>query len=96
MNPACHSYVTTEGRFMATIRKRGERWQVQVRHHGTRSLSRSFMYRKDAEAWAREQERRYDKGLPMGVESAGAVVTVGELLVRYMTEVTSFKRSGAN
>jgi integrase len=54
------------------------------------------MYRKDAEAWAREQERRYDQGLPMGVESDGAVVTVGDLLVRYMTEVTSFKRSGAN
>lgn len=46
---------------MATPRKRGERWQVQVRRKGSPSLTRSFLPRSDAEAWAREQELEADR-----------------------------------
>ena len=45
---------------MATLRKRGERWQVQVRRKGSPSLTRSFLLRSDAQAWAREQELEAD------------------------------------
>ena len=38
---------------MATIRKRGAKWQVQIRRVGVRAM---FNVRKDAEAWARQME----------------------------------------
>ena len=41
---------------MATIRKRGAKWQVQIRRVGFRPLSRSFHIRKDAEVWVRLME----------------------------------------
>mgnify|MGYP003656504023 CR=1 FL=1 len=37
---------------MATIRKRGDKWQVQVRRLGTTSISKSFLKKADAQAWA--------------------------------------------
>jgi hypothetical protein len=46
---------------MATIRKRGAKWQVQIRRVGVRPLSRSFNVRKDAEAWARFMEVQADR-----------------------------------
>jgi hypothetical protein len=46
---------------MATIRKRGAKWQVQIRRVGVRSVSRSFHVRKDAEAWARQMEVQADR-----------------------------------
>jgi len=45
---------------MAAIRKRGDRWQVQIRRKGYPSQSRSFLSRKDGEAWARHMEHRLD------------------------------------
>ncbi|QOZ28118.1 hypothetical protein XH93_34275 [Bradyrhizobium sp. CCBAU 51753] len=46
---------------MATIRQRGAKWQVQVRRSGARPLSKSFLRRKDAEAWARDMEVRANR-----------------------------------
>jgi|SoiMethySBSTD1v2_1073268.scaffolds.fasta_scaffold756661_3 hypothetical protein len=48
---------------MATIRKRGTKWQVQVRRVGHRSISASFNVLKDARAWAREREIEADRGM---------------------------------
>jgi integrase len=45
---------------MAAIRKRGERWQVQIRRKGYPSQSRSFLSQKDGESWARHMEHRLD------------------------------------
>ena len=42
---------------MPTIRKRGHKWQVQVRRLGLRPISRSFHVLKDAQAWARHMEQ---------------------------------------
>jgi hypothetical protein len=51
---------------MATIRKRGSKWQAQVRRSGHRGVSRSFILRNDAVAWAREMEVRADRSeLPL-------------------------------
>jgi hypothetical protein len=47
---------------MATILKqKSGRWRVQVRRKG-RYLSETFGLRKDAEAWARRDERDLDVG----------------------------------
>jgi integrase len=83
-------------RKMANIRKRGDRWQVQVRRAGLKPISRTFAYHKDAEAWARDQERRCDMGLhPVGPEIR-ADITVRDLLERYMAEITPRKKSANN
>ena len=45
---------------MATLRKRGAKWQVQVRRNGFTSLTKTFHLREDALRWAREQEQHLD------------------------------------
>jgi integrase len=79
---------------MATIRRRGERWQVQIRRKAERSLSRSFRTRKDAEAWARQIEAEADRiGLPPNRRILNHT-TLGGLVRRYRDEVTPRKRGG--
>lgn len=46
---------------MATVRKRGERWQVQVRRHGCSPISRTFQMKSDALMWARQIEAQADR-----------------------------------
>ena len=47
---------------MATIRRRNGRYQVQVRRLGYPTLSGTFIYRKDAEAWGRRRESQLEVG----------------------------------
>ena len=79
---------------MATLRKRSGKWQVQIRkddHH----LTKTFQLKEDAQRWAREHERRIDLGeaLPPSLVVGGDKLTLGDLLDRYATEVSSKKRS---
>jgi len=77
---------------MATIRKRGAKWQVQVRRVGHRPLSRSFHILKDAEAWARHIEVQADRGkLPRDPRVLNTI-TLGELVERYRDSVSVRKR----
>jgi len=46
---------------MACIRKRGDRWQCQVRRRGFEPRSKTFAQRKDAERWGVLQERDLDE-----------------------------------
>ena len=41
---------------MASIRKRGKSWQVQIRPVGCPALTRSFNNKSLAQAWARQKE----------------------------------------
>jgi integrase len=77
---------------MATIRKRGLRWQVQVRRQGFPALSRSFLERMDAQKWAREQEIAIDRGEPLKAVQESCT-TLKDLLTRYETELSPNKRS---
>lgn len=78
---------------MATIRKRGAKWQVQVRRTGYASVSRSFQIRKDAEVWARQTEVQADRSeLPNDTKRLRRV-TLGEIVERYRDTV-SIKRRG--
>lgn len=47
---------------MATIRKRGNRYHVQIRRSGHPPLTRSFATKSDCERWARDQETKIDRG----------------------------------
>jgi hypothetical protein len=46
---------------MATIRKRDNRWEVQVRRKSARSVTHSFALRSDALTWARQIELQVDR-----------------------------------
>jgi hypothetical protein len=72
---------------MATIRKRGDRWHVQVRRKGSPSVTRSFLKKSDAQTWARHTESIVDKhGLPPD-RAVLDQVTIAELFIRYRDEV---------
>lgn len=77
---------------MATIRKRGAKWQVQVRRVGHHPVSQSFHILKDAEAWARHVEVQADRGeLPRDPKVLRAI-TLGEIVERYRDTVSIKKR----
>jgi integrase len=82
---------------MATLRKRGSKWQVQVRREG-HNLSKTFHLREDALRWAREQELSIDRGELMSsgtakVSSATTSLTLSDVLGRYQRDVLPAKRS---
>ena len=78
---------------MANIRRRGTKWQVQVRRKGLPSLSRSFHLKRGAETWARQTELKADrKELPQDRKALEAI-TLGELVERYRDTVCTKKRS---
>lgn len=77
---------------MATIRKRGAKWQVQIRRSGLPTQSRSFGSRKDASEWARYWEAQADRGrLPQCTKILDQT-TLGALVRRYRDEVVPLKR----
>jgi len=82
---------------MATLRKRGSRWQVQVRRVGQPPLSKSFLLKADAETWARQQETLADRGerlLAPSAMRALKTITVADLITRYRDEVMLRKHRG--
>ncbi len=78
---------------MASIRKRGDKWQVQVRRKSGFQKTASFTSRKDADRWARSAEMeadKYDAGLSVGSICDEPLV---ELLERYRATILPLKRS---
>jgi integrase len=81
---------------MASIRKRGRRWQAQVRRLGHLPLIKSFASRADAEAWARETESSIDRGNSVPVSATARKnkgLTLREMLTRYRETIVIHKRS---
>lgn len=77
---------------MATFRKRGSSWQVQVRREGHPPLSKSFPTKSEAMAWARGIESQIDRAeLPPTIHDLRKL-SVEDLLSRYEREVTPTKR----
>ncbi|WP_245930856.1 tyrosine-type recombinase/integrase [Methylobacterium radiodurans] len=77
---------------MATIRRRGSSWQVQVRRDGYPPISKSFSTKADALSWAREKERAIERAELPACPRQAAGLTVGDLLKRYEASVTPAKR----
>jgi hypothetical protein len=77
---------------MATIRRRGTTWQVQVRRQGHATLSRTFRLKAGAEQWARQKEAEIDRGeLPVDTRVLRSH-TLAQLLERYVTTIVPRKR----
>jgi len=77
---------------MASIRKRGSSWHVQIRQSGQPSLTRSFKKKPDAIAWARQTEAEIDRRGLHPSRSSLEQITVSDLLQRYSDEIVVHKR----
>lgn len=78
---------------MATIRQHvNGKWQVQVRRKGHPPIAKTFFSKTDAHRFARKIEGQLDSG-SLGAWGEAENTTVGELLDRYLREVTPNKRA---
>lgn len=77
---------------MSSIRKRGTKFQVQVRRKGQNPVTRSFHHRRDAEQWAREMEIEADRGSLKTNLRVLDQVTLGELVRRYRDTICPRKK----
>ena len=77
---------------MATIVQRGGCWQAKVRRKGAPTISRTFDLKADAEAWARETEREFQRGNIAALRNDAARVTIAEVADRYLAAVVPLKR----
>ena len=75
---------------MASIRKRNNRWQVQVRSRIYGSISKSFHRKSDAQKWAIEQEALMQSGQWSRNMDRGS--RISDLLNKYLSDVTPKKR----
>jgi len=75
---------------MASILKRNDKWFVRVRKQGQPSQSKTFTIKQDAQRWAVMIERQIDQGFVGCVDKS---VTLGNLLKRYLKEVTPHKKN---
>ena len=81
---------------MATIRRLRGRWQAQVRRRGVAPRARSFDTRTDAIRWARDIESEADRSGWVTDTRLAERTTLGELLTRYVVEVTPTKKSASS
>ena len=78
---------------MATIRELNSgSWQAIVRRRGNKPAVKTFATKTDANRWARLIESEIDRGVFLD-RSEGERTTLGELIDRYLAEVTPSKKS---
>ena len=75
---------------MASIRKRGKSWQVQVRSRKTGAISKSFHRKGDAERWAIEQEALIQTGQFAQIQIQD--LNLADLMQTYVEKVTPTKK----
>lgn len=78
---------------MASVTRRGRRWFAQVRRKGQPALYKTFDTKAAAQAWAREQEATIDRNQAPPDLRTLRQVTLGDVIGRYLTDVTPTKRS---
>ena len=76
---------------MATIRKRGDRWQARIQIKGVAEVAKTFASRQDAEAWATITEADMIRGVFIRRTDAERT-TLSEALTKYEQEITPTKR----
>jgi len=72
---------------MATIRKRGDRWQARVRRKNCPTISRSFRLKADAERWASGIEVDSDRNALQADPRVLESVKLSDLVCRYRDTV---------
>ncbi|MHB0920947.1 MAG: tyrosine-type recombinase/integrase [Thiomonas delicata] len=77
---------------MAHIEQRPAGWRAQIRRKGAPSISRTFDLKADAEAWAREIEREYQRGNIAALRNDAGRVTIGEVGKLYLEKVVPKKK----
>lgn len=78
---------------MATIRKLNDKWQVQIRRKGLKSISKSFIRKSDAIEWARMKECQADRAdFQFDVKKLD-YITWQELLEQYRDQIVPKKKS---
>ena len=90
VNHVCHTGVTVLECFMASLRKRGERWQVQIRRQDAPTVSKSFYSKSAAKAWALKTEALIESGEYTYHQSNCEMLS--DILVRYRDEVSNQKK----
>ena len=80
---------------MATIRKKRDKWCVEIRRSFHKHISKTFISKQDAQRWARETERMIEIGQFVDTTEANKT-TLKTLLERYEREVSSKKRTGSD
>lgn len=75
---------------MATIRRRGNTFQVQIRRANHPPRSRTFSQYSEAKIWAREIEAKLDRCATGSIEPSKA--TLGDILEKYVESVTPQKK----
>src|SRR4029079_19458127 len=81
---------------MATIRPLRGRWQAMVRRRGVPPRCKSFDKRSDATRWARDLEAEADRSGWVADTRLAEKTTLGELLSRYLAEITPTKKSASS
>jgi hypothetical protein len=71
---------------MATVRKRGNRFHVQIRPKAYPTQTNSFTEKKQALVWARQVESKMDLGIFVDFSQAEAT-TLTDLISRYKAYV---------
>ena len=77
---------------MASIRKRQDKWQAQVRRKGMPTKTKSFIKKEDAIKWSRQQELNLDKGIVDPIHALSSQ-PFRSLLEKYEAEITPQKKS---
>tara|TARA_R100001591_G_scaffold24072_1_gene33949 strand:+ start:95 stop:1081 length:987 start_codon:yes stop_codon:yes gene_type:complete len=80
---------------MATIRKKRDKWCVEIRRSFHKHISKTFKSKQDAQRWAYKTERLIEIGQYQDVSEANKT-TLQQLLERYEREVSSKKRTKAD
>ncbi|PPR21909.1 MAG: hypothetical protein CFH38_01267, partial [Alphaproteobacteria bacterium MarineAlpha10_Bin1] len=80
---------------MATIRKRKRKWHTQIRRKGHPARTRSFATRKEASAWAREEEVKLDRIQAWKSPVSMHQLMLADLVRRYRDEEVPRKRGAA-
>ena len=81
---------SNEERKMATFRKRLGKWEVRVRRFNSKTISKTFIEKADANRWSQEVEAKIEKGLYEDLSQANSI-TLREILQQYCNDVSSTK-----
>jgi integrase len=77
---------------MATIRKRGSKWQAQIRKSNQPAITKSFTSKTEAKQWVKMVESEIERGVFIN-HSLAETTSFNELLDRYLLEIAPSKRS---
>ena len=77
---------------MASYRKRGGVWHIQIRHQGYPALTKTFNAKTDADRWVRGVERGLDLGHVSFNNDTPKATYLCDVLARYRDNVSINKR----